>query len=343
MASFVERDGRWRALVRKRGMTRCATFGTKGQAKAWANKVEREIDQLHATGVMQAKGLTLGDLIDRYTAELYPAKPWGRTKSADLARLKADLGHLPASTLNAAHVTNYFSKRFKEGTGPVVISAQAGYLVGVLRVARALWQLDVPLQAALDARTALSTVHMVGKSKRRDRRVSAAELRALIAYFKDGNSEVPMGDLIRFCVATAMRISEVCRLTWADLDAKGRTILIRDRKHPSDKIGNDQRVPLLAAAGFDAFTIVTRQKKRGPRIFPVNHRTVSTYFARAVDALELDDLHLHDLRHEGISRLFEAGYTIEQVALVSGHRDWAMLKRYTHVQAADLHRKGRRR
>lgn len=343
MASFVVRDGRWRALVRKRGITRCATFGTKAQAKAWADKVEREIDDLRAKGVMDAKGLTIADLIDRYITELYAAKPWGRSKSADLARLKADLGHLPAPALTSHTVTDYFSKRFKEGSGPVVISAQVGYLVGVLRVARTLWQLDVPLRAAQDARTALTTVRMVGKAKRRDRRVSDAELRKLIAYFKDSDSEVPMGDLIQFCVATSMRISEVCRLTWADLDAKGRTILIRDRKHPSDKIGNDQRVPLLAAAGFDAFTIVTRQKKRGPRIFPVNHRTVSTYFARAVDALELDDLHLHDLRHEGISRLFEAGYTIEQVALVSGHRDWAMLKRYTHVQAADLHRKGRRR
>ena len=54
--------------------------------------------------------------------------------------------------------------------------------------------------------------------------------------------------------------------------------------------------------------------------------------------LMLGDLHLHDLRHEAISRLFAAGYRIEQVALVSGHRDWAMLRRYTHVKAEDLHR-----
>jgi site-specific recombinase XerD len=44
------------------------------------------------------------------------------------------------------------------------------------------------------------------------------------------------------------------------------------------------------------------------------------------------------LRHEAISRLFEAGYRIEQVSVVSGHRDWGMLKRYTHLRAVDLHR-----
>ena len=57
-----------------------------------------------------------------------------------------------------------------------------------------------------------------------------------------------------------------------------------------------------------------------------------------VTELGLGDLHLHDLRHEAISRLFAAGYRIEEVALVSGHRDWKMLARYTHVKAEDLHR-----
>lgn len=338
MASLVERDGRWRALVRKRGMTRCATFGTKSAAKAWAAKVEAEIDELRASGVMQARGMTLADLIDRYIEELYPAKPWGRSKSADLARIKVDLGHLPASGITSAHLTNYFSTRAKKGSGPVVISAQAGYIVGVLRVAKTLWQLDVPLQAAQDARTALATVGMIGKAKRRDRRVTDAELRKVIAHFKDADSEVPMRDILQFLLATAMRISEVCRLAWDDLDRTAKTIRIRDRKHPNDKIGNDQVVPLLDANGYDAFTIVKRQPKKGPRIFPVNSRTVSKYFSDAVAELDLNDLRLHDLRHEGISRLFEAGYTIEQVALVSGHRDWAMLKRYTHVRATDLHR-----
>ena len=32
-------------------------------------------------------------------------------------------------------------------------------------------------------------------------------------------------------------------------------------------------------------------------------------------------LPMHDLRHEGVSRLFEQGYQIQKVALVSGHRD----------------------
>ena len=46
---------------------------------------------------------------------------------------------------------------------------------------------------------------------------------------------------------------------------------------------------------------------------------------------------LVDLRHEGTSRLFEAGFAIEQVALVTGHKDWKMLRRYTHLKRESLY------
>ena len=60
-------------------------------------------------------------------------------------------------------------------------------------------------------------------------------------------------------------------------------------------------------------------------------------FTRACQDLAIKDLHFHDLRHEGTSRLFEAGFAIEQVALVTGHKDWKMLRRYTHLKPESLH------
>ena len=35
----------------------------------------------------------------------------------------------------------------------------------------------------------------------------------------------------------------------------------------------------------------------------------------------IKDLHFHDLRHEAISRFFEKGLSIPEVALISGHND----------------------
>ena len=50
------------------------------------------------------------------------------------------------------------------------------------------------------------------------------------------------------------------------------------------------------------------------------------------------DLHFHDLRHHALSILFEQGYSIQEVAIVSGHSSWDMLKRYTHIKPESLHR-----
>ena len=71
--------------------------------------------------------------------------------------------------------------------------------------------------------------------------------------------------------------------------------------------------------------------RNSERIFPFTTDAISANFTRACRLLGIEDLHFHDLRHEGISRLFEMGWTIPQVASVSGHRSWQSLKRYTHL------------
>ena len=50
----------------------------------------------------------------------------------------------------------------------------------------------------------------------------------------------------------------------------------------------------------------------------------------------VSDLRFHDLRHEAISRLFELGLNIPEVAVISGHKDPRMHFQYMHLRAADL-------
>jgi integrase len=103
-------------------------------------------------------------------------------------------------------------------------------------------------------------------------------------------------------------------------------------------------VPLLCGpvtvggAVIDPIALIDAMPRERAEIFPIDERTISTLFTRAVASCEIEDLRFHDLRHDAVSRLFAAGYTIEQVSLVSGHRDWNMLRRYTQLRAEDLHR-----
>ena len=100
-------------------------------------------------------------------------------------------------------------------------------------------------------------------------------------------------------------------------------------------------IPLLAVSGYDAQALIEEQalqrKDGDERIFPYNHKSAGANFTRACQYKEIEDLHFHDMRHEGTSRLFEAGLAIQQVALVTGHKDWKMLRRYTHLKASSLH------
>ena len=64
--------------------------------------------------------------------------------------------------------------------------------------------------------------------------------------------------------------------------------------------------------------------------------SVTQAFNRACKRLGISDLRIHDLRHEATSRFFERGFSIPEVALITGHSDWASLKRYTQLRPQDL-------
>jgi integrase len=108
---------------------------------------------------------------------------------------------------------------------------------------------------------------------------------------------------------------------WADVDADARLLTIKDRKDPRKKAGNDERIPLLG----ESLAIIQRQPQSDERVFPVSPEWVSDNFLLACRVAKVEDLHLHDLRAHGISLLFEAGAKVEQVALVSGHKNWKVL------------------
>ena len=333
MASITKRGKRWRALVRKQGTTRSKTFDTKTSAQRWATRLEADIDAGAARGIAPTRGITVADLIDRYVREIKPRKRWGRSKEASLMRLRRDCGHWKAQQITAAQIIKYCTERADQNAGPVTVNADLSYLGSVLRVARSLWRLDVP-DVIKDARMALGLVGIIGKSQQRDRRPTQEELDRLCDYFECNLRQmIPMHDIVRFAVATAMRLSEILSIKWDDVNLQARTVLIRDRKHPTEKIGNNQTIPLL----FESELIVTRQPRDSDRVFPFNAQSCSRAFQRATAALNIDDLTFHDLRHEGTSRMFEAGFRIEQVALVTGHRDWGMLRRYVQLRAEDLH------
>ena len=332
MASIIQVNGKWRALIRRKGHKPiCKTHRTKAAAELWARGIESSLD---AGDTVSAEKVTVADLIAAYRKLRDKVRPI-RDDSNEHYMLKALvrlLGDKDARKLDTADLVAYCGERCDEGAGPYTLNMDISKLSTALRYAASAANILLPDSVGL-ARPLLKHMGLIGGGGKRERRPTEDELQRIVAHLVGGRGRI-YADAVLFAVATAMRRGEITALLWGDVDPAKKLVLVRDRKDPRKKIGNDQWVPLLP----EAWALVQRQPKIDARIFPIAAGTLSSYFTEACRALSIPDLHLHDMRHEGTSQLFEAGYEIQQVALVTGHKKWDNLKRYTQLKPEALHR-----
>lgn len=329
MAVIEKRGAKWRALVRVKGHPSASrTFNGRRMAELWAKETE---DSLRAGRAGPVESVTLSDLIERYKREVGKLRPISETKKGNLQQWARTLGDREVSTLTGQDVLSHLSGRT---VSPATRAMELGFLGDVLAAGRSLWGMTIP-DVVTAARPVLRRTGMVGKPVERDRRPTPKELDELAAFFLHNFGPIPMRDLVPFAIESAMRLGEIVAIRWSDYQPGDKPmVLIRDRKDPKRKAGNNQLVPLLG----EAAVIIERQPRNGDRIFPYNGDSVGAAFRRACLRLSIKDLRFHDLRHEGASRLFERGYQIQEVAMVTGHRDWKSLKRYTNLRPESLHR-----
>jgi integrase len=95
------------------------------------------------------------------------------------------------------------------------------------------------------------------------------------------------------------------------------------------------RVIPLSTKAVDVLQLVIATNN-GSKIFPLTANALRQSWERLLKRANVQDLHFHDLRHEAISRFVEKGLSIPEVALISGHRDYRMLFKYTHLKPQSL-------
>lgn len=321
MGTIQKRGDTYRVLIRKKDLPPISkTFPKKAIAQRWMIETEAKI----ASGQYKHDDARFGDLIRRYLIEIGRIKPFGRSKRKLLEKLESTIGDVKLNQMSTQMLTNYAVERT---AGPATVMQDMIYIGVVLQTAESLWGAQPHLDEYKKAMHALKKLGVISEAKERDRRVSDEEVDIILAHMQ---STLPMYDLVWFSIYTAMRNGEVFRIRWDDLRNDGRTVVIRERKHPTHK--RDQEVPLLP----EAKAIIERQPKIDDRIFPYKGRSVSHAWQKARNAAGLRDIRWHDLRHEGVSRLFERGLDMMTVAVFSGHRDINMLRRYTHLNAVQI-------
>ncbi len=309
-----------------------ATFERRTQAAAWLKSRESELKTEGGIERAKVRGMTVGDAIDRYIAE--SRREIGRTKSQVLKAVKGyDLGDLEAGAVGSPDIVRFVQELTATGIKPQTVQNYMSHLSAVFQVAKPMWGIPLDREAMKDAFAVTKRMGLTGKSDKRDRRPTVDEIDRLMNYFTQQEERhpgmVPMARIVPFALFSTRRLGEIIRIEWKDFDADGKRVLVRDMKHPGEKIGNDQWVDVPEEAiGF----MGDIGKPISGRIFPVSEDALGANFTRACKFLEIEDLHFHDLRHEGISRLFEMGWTIPRAATVSGHRSWQSLQRYSHLR-----------
>lgn len=312
------------------------TFARKQAAQAWVRKREAELDQPGAIERANRIGATVKEMIDRYMVEMEKARGLGKTKLATLKAISESyLGAVSDQDLNCQILVEYAVWRMgPEGGGvlPQTAGNDLAHLGAVLSIARPAWGYEVDPQVMGNVRKVLRKLGYNMRSRERDRRPTLDELDRLLEHFQSIQDRRPtsinMLKMTAFALFSTRRQEEITRIKWADLDEEDSRVLIRDMKNPGQKMGNDVWCHLPP----EALAIIQTMPKALEEIFPYSAESISTSWTRACKLLGIKDLHFHDLRHDGVSRLFEMDWDIPRVASVSGHRDWNSMRRYTHLR-----------
>ena len=310
------------------------TFDRKATAQAWIKRVETEMSVPGAIEKANRSGVTVKEMIDRYLLEYEKLRPLGKTKRATLKAIGDTwLGKLEDREITSQKLVEYADGRImNDGIQAQTVGNDLAHLGAVLSVARPAWGYDIDPMAMPDARKVLRKMGGVSRSKERNRRPTLAELDAILEYFSAmrdrRKQQIDMLKVITFALFSTRRQEEITRIRWDAIDEERQAVLITDMKNPGQKYGND----VWCHVPDEAWRILQSMPRVSDEVFPYNARSVSASFTRAAAFLEIDDLHFHDLRHDGVSRLFEMGWDIPRVASVSGHRDWNSMRRYTHLR-----------
>jgi integrase len=320
-------DRQWHVQIRKTGYpTQTRTFTTRADAEKWGTIIESEMERGVFVSRTEAEGTLLREVADRYLNEVLPSKRGQATDKSRLKTLLAYFGDYKLASITSTSVARFRDERLKgnearKAVGPQSVIHEINLLNRVLKAAMLDWGIALP------AGLPTAQVRKPSKPRGRDRRVSRAEINAILEH----SESAELAAIVTLAVETAMRRGELAALTWDNIDLKKRIAHL-----PKTKTDTPRDVPLSTAA-MKALRTLPRAP-HSSRVFSLQGESMSQAFERAClpHRANIANLRFHDLRHEATSRLFEKGLNVMEVATITGHKTLDMLKRYTHLKAEDL-------
>jgi len=336
----------WQAIVKRKGYAnQVRTFNTRRDAERWARQVEAEIDRGVFVSRRESEETSLAEAIEFYRTEVTPTKKGAKQEGYRLDVLaESSLAKRSLASIRSADIAKYRDTRLKVRSANTV-RLELSALSSIFEAARLEWGMEGLHNPVRDVRKPRP-----GPPRER-RFISHDEEKRLFAAL-DSYGDGWARPLVTLAIETAMRRGEWSNLQWKDVDLKRQTMVLHDGE---TKNGEGRVVPLSTKA-VGILRELSHSGNEG-RVFTVRPGTLTAAFARSCERARakyvkdcakagrdpdpniLVNLHLHDMRHEATSRLFEKGLDVMEASGVTGHKTLAMLKRYTHLKAENLAKK----
>lgn len=351
-----------RAQIRRRGhRPQSQTFETKGQAETWAKKVESDMDAGTFQDLHVARGLTVRNLLDRYSED----RVMESSERSRLALLKRKLGHITLDQLNSEQCLAFVKAR--RGTKAERLKAYGRWVArqvasGELEPADAPELMEdahsggMPLPPVVQDSTIWRDLDVLGSAiawgkdhlmlhivthplpdtkkylvfnNERSRRPTEDELEKIFHV-----TDSPfLKSAIAVAIETAMRRGELCRIRIEDIQWDRRIAVLRSEKADRLKKGRSagREVPLSKKA----IKLLKAQvgERHSGRVFELEPNSITQAFGRACVRAKIRDLVFHDLRHHSLSLWAEQGKSEFELMKIGGHRDARSLARYLHGKA----------
>jgi integrase len=296
----------------------------------------------------EERPLTVAQLCARYLADGPNFKPdkksssWVTDRSNIERHIIPLLGSTPATSLSELDVVLFVAKvvhgetRRDERTGPrgrAIVRGGRGTASRVLSVLGAIFSFGMRL-GLVPANPTKNVKAPKGKAP--GRFLSEEEwvrLGAAMTEAREKISNTAFIDAINLIALTGCRKSEICNLTWNEVDfAQGFLRLSESKVGPRVVPLGDEAIALLASLNEDADNEWVFPSRRGPGPIVGLQKVWNSLRAKAA----LPSLRIHDLRHSFASEAINAGASLFLTGSVLGHRQAATTQRYAHLQSSPI-------
>ncbi len=330
----------YQAKIRLRGCpSQSAVFERLTDARKWVQETESAIRQGRYFSTAEAKRHTFAELVERYHRDVLSQKkknPYFATnQEMQMNWWKSQMGHYLLSDITPSLIVEKrdklaaekIGKNIKKTRSPSTVTRYLAALSHALSTAANEWQWidDNPMRKVRKPREPRGRVRFLSDNERG----------ALLEACQQSRSP-KLYPMVVLALATGMRLGEIQRLRWADVDFTRQRIILHETKN-----GERRAVPLT---GHALATLQNYGKVRGldnTLLFPADSAqkndkpfNIQKHWQAALKAASIEDFRFHDLRHSAASYLAMNGASLAEIAEVLGHKTLQMVKRYAHLSEA---------